>query len=86
VPECASVALLQMNPECGRLWVRAPLVPREKDQRPDGSESLCVRLEQHEFPRIFLSLSLHYKDPTKRVGVVKSRPHHHHIDVATNKN
>ena len=43
---------------------------KEKDQRLVGSESAkCVRVDRHVYPCVVVSVSLHYKIPTQRVGL-----------------
>jgi hypothetical protein len=32
----------------------------------------CVRVERHFYPRTVISVSYHYKNPTKRVDLVKA--------------
>jgi hypothetical protein len=46
----------------------------------NGSESnkICPS-GGHDYSWTVFSLSWHYKNPTKRVGVVQSGPHHHLI-------
>ena len=71
-------------------WVRAPLVSvvlrlahnfKEKEQRLVSSKSgLCVRVRRHVYPRIDVSVSWHYKNPPKCVGLVQSEPYHHLIE------
>jgi len=39
-----------------------------------------VRVGRHVYPRTVVSMSLHYKNPTKRVGLLQSGPHHHLIE------
>ena len=34
---------------------------------------------QHVYPRTIVSVSKHYKNPTKRVGLEQSGPHHNLI-------
>jgi hypothetical protein len=36
----------------------------------------CIKI----FPRIFVSVSQHYKNPPQRVGLEQSGPHHHLIE------
>jgi hypothetical protein len=44
------------------------------------SESgFCVRMEQHVYPRTVASVSYHYKNPAKRVGLVQGG--HHLIEM-----
>jgi len=38
-------------------------------------------VEQHVYPLTVVSVSYHYKDPIKRVGLVQSRHHHHHYFI-----
>ena len=38
------------------------------------------RVERHVYPRTVVSVSYHYKHPTKRVGLVQSGPYHHFIE------
>ena len=53
----------------------------EKQQRLVGWKSgSCVRVGKHVYPRSVVSVSLEYKQPTKRVGLVQSGPHHHLIE------
>jgi hypothetical protein len=40
----------------------------------------CVRVERHFYPRTVISVSYHYKNPTKGVGLVQSGPRHHFIE------
>ena len=71
-------------------WVRTPLGSvalrlvhnfKEKEQRLVSSKSgLCVRVRRHVYPRTDVSVSWHYENPTKCVGVVQSKPHHHLIE------
>jgi hypothetical protein len=35
---------------------------------------------QHVYSRTVVSVSLHYKNPTQRVGLAQCRPHHHLIE------
>ena len=39
-----------------------------------------VRVERHVYPLIVVSVNQHYKNPTQRVGLVQSGPHHHLIE------
>ena len=39
-----------------------------------------VRVGRHVYPRTVDSVSKHYKNPTKRVGLVPGTPHHHLIE------
>jgi len=34
---------------------------------------------RHVYLQTVVSVSLHYKNPTKRVGLVQSGSHHHHL-------
>ena len=53
----------------------------EKEQRLVGSESgQHVRVGRHVYLRTVVSVSLHYKNPTKHVGLVQNGPHHHLIE------
>jgi hypothetical protein len=48
-----------------------------------GSESeYCVRVGRHVYPWTvcFISMNWHYANPTKRVGVVPTGPHHRLIE------
>ena len=38
------------------------------------------RVGRHAYPRTVVSVSYHYKNPTKRVGLVQSGPRHHLIE------
>ena len=40
----------------------------------------CDRVGEHDYSWTVFSLSWHYKNPTKRVGVVQSGPHYHITD------
>ena len=43
---------------------------------------MCPRVvERHVYPPTVVSVSLHYTNPTKRVGLVQSDPHHHLIKI-----
>jgi hypothetical protein len=55
---------------------------KEKEQILVGSESeWCVRVGRHDYPRIVVSVSYTIKkNPTKCVGLVQNRPHHHLIE------
>ena len=71
-------------------WVRAPLMSvvlrlahnfKEKEQGLISSKSgLCVIVLRHVYPRTDVSVSWHYKNPPKCVGLVQSEPHHHLIE------
>jgi hypothetical protein len=37
---------------------------------------------RHVYPRTVVSVCYHHKNPTKRVGLVQSGPHHYFIDIA----
>ena len=41
----------------------------------------CVRVERQVFPRNVVSVSKHYKNPTKRVGQPQNVHHHHCIEM-----
>jgi hypothetical protein len=38
-----------------------------------------VRVGRHVYPQTVVSVSYHYKNLTKRVGLVQTVPHHHLI-------
>ena len=38
-------------------------------------------MERHVYPRTVVSVSYHYKNPTKRVDLAQSGPHHHLIKL-----
>jgi hypothetical protein len=39
-----------------------------------------TKLGRHVYPQTVVSVSWHYKNPTKLVDLVQSGPHHHHIE------
>jgi hypothetical protein len=53
---------------------------KEKEQRLIDPESGWVRVGRHVYSRTVVSVSYHYKNPTKCAGLVQSGPHHHFID------
>ena len=51
-----------------------------KEQRRVGLESgHCVQVGRHVYPWTVASMSLHYKNPTKHVGLIQSEHRHHLI-------
>jgi hypothetical protein len=45
-----------------------------------GSESgYCVRVGRYVYPQTVVSVSYHYTNLSKRVGLVQRGPHHHLI-------
>ena len=63
------------------VFVYSPQSMQHKGERLVDSESgYCVRVGRCVYPRTVVSVSSHYKNPTKRIYLVQSGSHYHLIE------